>query len=165
MNMSSPIKAALSMAFFVFLLAPQGAKAIDIPIEWGPHIARLQKLPKTEEYNVTVGKRVKHFDLGVRYKRISILWTPLWHYGKPQYVIYTSTLIGDDICNTVNSNFIEELNKSLDLQIPLEPKIPFWARWRARFILLGLVVAFVVFGALSHKKDTAKAAIGQHANS
>jgi hypothetical protein len=139
------------------LLAPQAAKAIPIPIEWGEHISRVQKLPQTEKFTAKVGDKVVHVDVGVRYKRFSVVWIPIWHYGEKEYVLYHSSLFGETRYWHLTPKGVVAINEKLGCSLPQKPKIPFWSRWGVRLFVLLAVILLVRIAESSEKKEAAAA--------
>ena len=143
---------ALVAALFLSVSITQSANALELDIPFvniGEHIVRVQKLPKTEEYTIDIGKKKPvHADVGIYHKQISVFWIPLINYGEKKYILYHSGWFSTKYI-PINESVVAIINQNVGCNLPQEPKLPFWHRWGGKLFVLVLIAAVFLSAILS----------------
>ena len=130
----------LFAALMLCMSAPMTANAFFY--RYGEHVARVQKLPDTPEYTMSVGGKSVHVDIGVFHKQLAICGIPVWNHGKKEYALYHSSFFGRTSYSKIDAEVANAIGEELGFRLPEEPRLPFWHRWIPRIIWTPIFLYF-----------------------
>lgn len=132
------VSLVIALSAGMMLSASQGRAARRGVFEWGSEkIILVKKLPP--EFQTTSGK---HFDLGYLYKRIIVLFVPVWAYGG-RWCLYVTDQ--DKYLGRYDEAKTLALLRDQGQAPPRKrPSLPFWDRVGGKLVWGGVLLVIVI---------------------
>lgn len=138
---------AATCALALTLLSPTQAQAKGIPIFYSTgseKIAKVADFPQTELFTDATGA---HFDAGIMYKQVSLMFVPLWNYD-----VQWCGMVDEDTYVQITKEQLDEIAKTAGITLPESGKVPMWDAFGGKAIV-AVLLAGLAFFLLSGNKD------------
>lgn len=141
-------KLALIFLTLLSLSFAPSAAAAPVFFTWGGEkIVKEIDLPDTSDYQ---DKEGKHFDIGYRYKQITIFFIPVWNYDKQ----WCGAIKGDSDHYLIwSQDDAVAVADSAGLKLPDSPSLPFWDAYGGKILIVVLGIGYMLFGEKEKKED------------
>jgi hypothetical protein len=143
------IKRGLSfvlIAIVASLLMSRPADAKLIFVGWGG-----EKIIKIADFPDTPGFKngAKHFDLGYRFKQVTLFFVPVWNYGGA----WCGAIPGDDgHFYDFSREQLENFAHAANITIPAEASLGAWDSFGGKLLVGALALAFLLYSRRGKEK-------------
>lgn len=140
MKRRTGILSAIAMcAALAAAMAPSRAEAAPFIVGWGGEkIVTVAEFPDTGAFK----SRGTHFDLGYRFKQITLFFIPVWNYGGT----WCGSIPGDSgHFFDFDRERLETMAQAAAISLPAEPAIGAWDRYGGKALIAAIILGYGAF--------------------